>query len=823
MDKPNLQYGFDEANSIGRGPGGADEPPMPTIDFYGAMWRRKSVIVLLSVLGAAVACLIYTQVTPVYASVMRLMLFVQAPPSVINGEVVPQTVSLEKHRVLLSGQTVLAEAVRNGQLDKLSTFSGADSPIVDLRKMLTISPVGKDLSSDALEIICDGTVKEDLPGILNQVVASYISAIEKDSEISGKESVELIERLQRSLVDDQKVDQDRYYQLLKELNLTAENDKGRWVNPYVSEIEKLRLERDDIVQKFRDSDQQLEQVRTAMDPENKRDELLRLAVIEGRKYFNLDKQDRGMDFLNGMSEEDRLRLIRYEQRMEVANAEVVAMDSERAEAQSRYGAKHPQVEFVEAKYQASVATRNRLSQELETLRGFLNKERELEKKGGELSKSARNADSELVQSFADALSKEVRTRDSDILQLYAAALANERERAKYNMDRIAEDITELTNKSAVIAGDITELNMLRDQIEERRNTVGQILEKLSAMRAMSNSYSSTRVKIIDEASFPLQVFPKLWKFLLAGLSLGGLLGCGLAVLIDHSDLAYRTPIDIQENLNTPVLCKIPRIKKSKLPDGFAGSPMLVATHQPNSSVSESFRAARTSLLFTAAQNGGKVFMFTSPSPGDGKSTTIANLAISLAQTNKRVCLVDCDYRRPRVQQNFGVQFEPGGMQYLEGECSLEQAARACEFQKNLWLVTTGGRPKNPGELVASASFVEFISELRNRFDFVLIDSPPVIPVADATSICGLVDGIIMVLRIRRGVVLSAHKAKSRLSMVNGNLIGVIVNGMDENLYYNEYGTYYRGAYHNGYSYRKYYDKKYSDYSDRVRSEDRAAS
>ncbi len=823
MDKPNLQYGFDEANSIGRGAGGADEPPMPTIDFYGAMWRRKSVIVLLSVLGAAVACLIYTQVTPVYASVMRLMLFVQAPPSVINGEVVPQTVSLEKHRVLLSGQTVLAEAVRNGQLDKLSTFSGADSPIVDLRKMLTISPVGKDLSSDALEIICDGTVKEDLPGILNQVVASYISAIEKDSEISGKESVELIERLQRSLVDDQKVDQDRYYQLLKELNLTAENDKGRWVNPYVSEIEKLRLERDDIVQKFRDSDQQLEQVRTAMDPENKRDELLRLAVIEGRKYFNLDKQDRGLDFLNGMSEEDRLRLIRYEQRMEVANAEVVAMDSERAEAQSRYGAKHPQVEFVEAKYQASVATRNRLSQELETLRGFLNRERELEKKGDELSKGTRNADSGLVQSFADALSKEVRTRDSDILQLYAAALANERERAKYNMDRIAEDITELTNKSAVIAGDITELNMLRDQIEERRNTVGQILEKLSAMRAMSNSYSSTRVKIIDEASFPIQVFPKLWKFLLAGLSLGGLLGCGLAVLIDHSDLAYRTPIDIQENLNTPVLCKIPRIKKSKLPDGFAGSPMLVATHQPNSSVSESFRAARTSLLFTAAQNGGKVFMFTSPSPGDGKSTTIANLAISLAQTNKRVCLVDCDYRRPRVQQNFGVQFEPGGMQYLEGECSLDQAARACEFQKNLWLVTTGGRPKNPGELVASASFVEFISELRNRFDFVLIDSPPVIPVADATSICGLVDGIIMVLRIRRGVVLSAHKAKSRLSMVNGNLIGVIVNGMDENLYYNEYGTYYRGAYHNGYSYRKYYDKKYSDYSDRVRSEDRAAS
>jgi len=820
MDKPNLQYGFDESSSIGRGGGLQDEPSMPSIDFYGALWRRKSVIILLSVLGAAIASILYTQVTPSYASVMKLMLFVQAPPSVVNGEVLPQAVSLEKHRVLLSGQTVLAEAIRNGQLDKLETFKSVDSPISDLRKMLTISPVGKDLTSDALEIVLEGTVKEDLPGILNQVVASYISAIEKDSEISGKESVELIERLQRSLVDDQKTDQERYYQLLKELNLTAENDKGRWVNPYVSEIEKLRLERDEILEDFRDADQQLEQIRVATDPDNPRDDLLRLAVIEGRKYFSLDKQDRGLDFLNGMSEEDRLRLMRYEQRMEAANADVVTMDSERAEAQARYGAKHPQVEFVEAKFQAAVATRNRLSQELETLRGFLKKEQEIEAKSDSLGGVARKSGSEAVEQYAETLSKQSRTRDTDILQLYAAAMSNKRDRAKYNLDRIAEDITELTSKSTVIAGDITELNMLRDQIEDRRNTVGQILEKLSAMRAMSNSYSSTRVKIIDEASFPLQVFPKLWKFLLAGLTLGGLLGCGLAVLIDHSDLAYRTPIDIQENLNTPVICKIPRIRKSKTPEGFVGSPMLVATHQPNSSVSESFRAARTSLLFTAAQSGGKVFMFTSPSPGDGKSTTIANLAISLAQTNKRVCLLDADYRRPRVQQNFGVQFEPGGMQYLEGTCSLDDAIRPCDFQKNLYLLTTGGRPKNPGELVASSSFVDFISELRNRFDFVLIDSPPVIPVADATSICSLVDGIIMVLRIRRGVVLSAHKAKSRLTMVNGNLIGVIVNGMDENLYYNEYGTYYRGAYYHGYSYKNYYDKKYSDYSDRVRSDDR---
>ncbi|MBM3965031.1 MAG: polysaccharide biosynthesis tyrosine autokinase, partial [Planctomycetes bacterium] len=313
-------------------------------------------------------------------------------------------------------------------------------------------------------------------------------------------------------------------------------------------------------------------------------------------------------------------------------------------------------------------------------------------------------------------------------------------------------------------------------------------------------------------------YPKLWKFLAVGLFVGGLLGACLAVLIDHSDLAFRTPIDIQESLNVPVICKVPRIRKGRISKDFVGSPMLITAYNSNSSVSETFRAARTSLLFSVAQSGSKVFMFTSPSPGDGKSTTIANLAISLAQTNKRVCLVDADYRRPRVQQNFGVQFEPGGLQHLLGETSLDEALRPCEFQNNLTLLTTGGRPKNPGELVASNGFADMISELRAKYDIVLIDSPPVIPVADATSLSSVVDGIVLVLRIRRGVILSARKAKERLDMVQANLMGVIVNGMDENIYYNEYGTYYRGAYYSGYSYGRYYDRQYSDYSDRPRAE-----
>jgi len=800
MDKPNPQAGFDD---LGGGykamspQGGNDDNALPSLDVYGALWRRKSVVVLLAIVGAGIAALLFSQATPTYASVLRLMLFMQAPPSVINGEVIPQQVALEKQRYLLTSQPVLTSAIQNGQLDKLPTFAGSDGPLGQLRAMLKVAPVGKDLSSDSLEVRCEGGNKEDLPGILNQVVNSYVATIGKDSEASGQESVELIERLQQSLVEDQQEAQSRYYKILKELNLSAENDKGRWVNPYVAEIDKLRLQRDESIQEFRRSDQLLEEVRIAVDPDNKREELLKLAIVEAKKYFNVNGKD--ASDLDPLTIEDRQRLVRYEQRLEAITTEVVTLEAEKEETAKRYGARHPRVEDAETRYKSVLATKNRLSEEYESMKSMLGDNEEMSRK-------------------SEALLQDVRTRDQETLQLYTAALLNQRERAKYTLDKLSEDITDLSEKSNQIAGDITELNMLRDQIDERRESVTQILEKLSAMRVVSGNYSTTKVKIIDEASSPEQVYPKLWKFLAVGLFVGGLLGACLAVLIDHSDLAFRTPIDIQESLNVPVICKVPRIRKGRVSKDFVGSPMLITAYNSNSSVSETFRAARTSLLFSAAQSGSKVFMFTSPSPGDGKSTTIANLAISLAQTNKRVCLVDADYRRPRVQQNFGVQFEPGGMQYLLGESTLDEALRPCEFQNNLTLLTSGGRPKNPGELVASNGFADMISELRSRFDIVLIDSPPVIPVADATSLSAVVDGIVLVLRIRRGVILSARKAKERLDMVQANLMGVIVNGMDENIYYNEYGTYYRGAYYSGYNYGRYYDRQYSDYSDRPRTE-----
>jgi capsular exopolysaccharide synthesis family protein len=662
--------------------------------------------------------------------------------------------------------------------------------------MLTVTPVGKDITSDALEIQCEGKIRDDLQPILASVVDQYIKATIGDSKESSSDSVALIKELQTKLQNDRETTRNEYFERVKNLGVASENERGRFENPYLAEIEKLNVQRDKLLDEYREADQLLQEVQNALSPDRPSDDSLKLAVIESNKYFNLVGRDDGYSLL---AIEDQQRVLRYEQRIETANAEVLALEAEREETAKRYGEKHPRVEFIDSKFQAALAAKNRLSEELDALRSISN---------GDLPRTKKN----------EAAIQDARARDEELVRMYMAALQNQRERAKYNLEKITEDIAIKEEKSREILKDIVEVNMLREKLNDSDASVSQVLEKLAALEVMSGQkdYSNMKVKVIDTASTPEQVFPILWKFLAVGILIGAFVGAGLAVLIDHSDLAYRTPIDIQESMNVPVLCKVPKIKKGKMDKDFAGSPMLVAAINPSSSAAETFRAARTSLLFAAGQSGHKVFMFTSPSPGDGKSTTVANLALSLAQTNKTVCLVDADYRRPRVQQNFGVQFEPGGVQYLLGEVPLDQALRPCAFQNNLTLLTTGGRPKNPGELVASREYAEMVAELRKRFDLVLIDSPPVIPVADATSLSSVVDGIIMVLRIRRGVILSAHKAKERLDLVQGNLMGVIVNGMDENLYYNEYGTYYRGAYYYGYQYARSYDREYSDYSDKVR-------
>jgi len=296
------------------------------------------------------------------------------------------------------------------------------------------------------------------------------------------------------------------------------------------------------------------------------------------------------------------------------------------------------------------------------------------------------------------------------------------------------------------------------------------------------------------------------------MMIAGVLGVGLAILVDHSDLAFRTPIQIHEKLRIPVICKISKLPRVKTEPGFKGSPMLISALKPSSVAAEAFRSGRTALMFASAKINGNLFLFTSPSPGDGKSTMTANFAVSLAQAGKSVLLIDADFRRPRVHHFFGFDIKPGFCDVLEGK-PLEECIRPSGLVPHLSVLTTGGRPKDPGEIVTSQSFHKLLEEVREKYDYVLIDSPPLLPVADAASMSTLVDGVILVLRIRRGVMVASHRAKEQLDLVNARVLGVIVNGLDQNPYYTDYGYYSAYGYQKGYG--RYYDSQNVLYQETV--------
>ena len=210
---------------------------------------------------------------------------------------------------------------------------------------------------------------------------------------------------------------------------------------------------------------------------------------------------------------------------------------------------------------------------------------------------------------------------------------------------------------------------------------------------------------------------------------------------------------------------------------------LITLTDPTSSVAEAFRTLRTNLEFSSLDNPVKTLVVTSAGPGEGKSTTLANLAISTAQTEKKVCLVDCDLRRPSLHRLFGIANDVGLTSMIRDE-ALRDAPPLQETQvPGLWLLPSGPLPPNPSELLGSKRMEEVIAKLKEQADIVLFDAPPSTVVTDAAVLASKVDGVLLVFSAGRTKRDHAQKAKALMEKVNARLVGVVLNNVraDSNL------------------------------------------
>ena len=208
---------------------------------------------------------------------------------------------------------------------------------------------------------------------------------------------------------------------------------------------------------------------------------------------------------------------------------------------------------------------------------------------------------------------------------------------------------------------------------------------------------------------------------------------------------------------------------------------------------EAIRAVRTNVLFSSAEDGVHTVVVTSAGPGEGKSLFSSNLSVSLAQAGQRVLHIDADMRRPRVHEIFDVTQEPGLSNLLVGDCKPSEAVRKTVV-KNLCVLPAGMIPPNPAELLGSKRCAEYLATLGEHFDWVILDSPPVLAVADASVLANGASGVIFVVGADQTSRHTAKAAVDQLHAVQAHVIGAVLNraDVDRNPYY--YSTYYRKEY-----------------------------
>ena len=326
-----------------------------------------------------------------------------------------------------------------------------------------------------------------------------------------------------------------------------------------------------------------------------------------------------------------------------------------------------------------------------------------------------------------------------------------------------------------------------------------LLQKHEELRIAKAALVSN-IQIIDVAKLPrTSVYPNRKKNILLGFLMGLMVGGALAFFVDFLDDTLKDAEEVRFALRMPILATIPYIAMDPVEDESA--PAILAYRAPKNAISEAFRSLRTSVHFSAISADKKVILITSSFPGEGKTTIISNLAVTLSQAGSRVLIIDCDMRRPSLHKVFRREKIPGLSEILAGDVSIEETlintpANGLDF------IPAGTSPPNPSELLSSKQFQDLLEHFKLTYDNILLDAPPVLAVTDAPLLTTAADIMILVLETERVPLKTAQRTMEMLDMVKAPIAGIVLNDKTGQAQrYGYYGNkYYSYSYGYGYSY-----------------------
>jgi len=360
------------------------------------------------------------------------------------------------------------------------------------------------------------------------------------------------------------------------------------------------------------------------------------------------------------------------------------------------------------------------------------------------------------------------------------------------------------NESAI------EYNLLKRDSETYRTLYEGLLQKLKEA-GVSAGLKSNNFRIVDGARPPsAPIEPNIPRNLGFAIVLGLASGVGLAFLLEGLDNTVRTTEQAQMISGLAPLGMIPLGSKFAR-EGSNPKRLVIASSKeavelitqvrPQSQMAESYRALRTSLLLSNLGAPPKVIMVTSALPQEGKTTTSINTAVVLAQKGVRVLLVDADLRRPSIHKTLGMGPRSGLSNVLTGSATLEQAITTTAILPNLYVLPAGTPPPNPAELLASSNMKDVLSQLREQYDHIVIDTPPSLSVTDAVVLSQRADAVVLVIRSGQTTKQALRRSRDILVRVNAKVVGVLLNAVDltspDYYYYYEYQGKYSRYYQDG--------------------------
>ena len=694
------------------------------LDLLDLVHRKIGVIVFFTLLGIALSLLYFFKAPKTYESTSKIFVDEKNAPSVNSSDqnAFMSEVSMENYLQKLKSTLILQPAIAGGNFKKMETFEKSEQDVDDILfklregKNYRVTPADTKSSSGVMKLSFKGPDPKECKQVLQSIVSSFEDHIRDTTKNVGGENADLVQRAQENWLDRLKVVEKEIEGLMVHPELL--NIDGRIINPYQLQLSLMHQELHDL--------------------RSQRNKVMaRVASVKQDQLAGISSEDLIGQLMSEDSDVSEAGYVR-------AQDELLQLKIEEQALLNQYGGDHPELRSVRLKIAAVEQMR---SKELDAMKS-----------------GSRQAETTVKLNIVEEFFRK--------MERTAKLLTAEEKQVKVQIDGLQQ-------QSTSVSALVEKLNSLQRERERLEAGYQAVVDKMSEMSALKEHLWRT-TSILDPPSNAEVVAPSLPVSLAAGLFLGGLMGLGFAGFKDMAEKTFRSSDAVGDVLNTRVVGHVSFFDKSRNKKRNAkfpnAQPEVITLHAPAAQASESYRAIRTSIFFKSRETNAKIIQITSPAPGDGKSTTTANLACTIAQAGSRVLLLDADMRKPTQHKLFGLNNQTGLSSIITGSVDFEDAVQDV-IPGYLSVVTAGPIPSNPAELLTSMRFADLLSKYGEAYDYVLIDTPPMLAVTDPSIVCAHADLVYMVMRIRKGIRTNSIRAKETIDSMGIELGGVIINGL----------------------------------------------